>query len=62
MRPWLIGHRGAPALAPENTLASIATALELGVEEGANTGTDTRTMQGGGRWVRALDATTRRNR
>ncbi len=29
--PLLIGHRGAAALAPENTLASILKALELGV-------------------------------
>lgn len=27
-----IGHRGAPALAPENTLASIAVAIEYGVD------------------------------
>jgi glycerophosphoryl diester phosphodiesterase len=27
-----IGHRGAPALAPENTLESIAAAIEMGVD------------------------------
>ncbi len=32
-RPYLrVGHRGAAALAPENTLASLAAALELGVD------------------------------
>lgn len=30
--PKVIGHRGAKAYAPENTLESIATAAELGVE------------------------------
>lgn len=30
--PKVIGHRGAKAYAPENTLASIETAAELGVE------------------------------
>jgi len=30
--PTLIGHRGAAALAPENTLASLRAALDLGVE------------------------------
>ena len=28
-QPLRIGHRGAPALAPENTLNSLALALEL---------------------------------
>jgi glycerophosphoryl diester phosphodiesterase len=31
-RPLRIGHRGAAALAPENTLGSIALALELGCD------------------------------
>lgn len=31
-RPQMIGHRGAAALAPENTLASLITALEIGVD------------------------------
>ncbi len=31
-RPRTIAHRGASALAPENTFASFATAIELGVE------------------------------
>ena len=31
-RPLRIGHRGAPALAPENTLGSFRAALELGVD------------------------------
>jgi glycerophosphoryl diester phosphodiesterase len=30
--PLRIGHRGAPALAPENTIASFERALELGVD------------------------------
>ena len=30
--PWILGHRGAPLLAPENTLASIARALDLGAD------------------------------
>jgi glycerophosphoryl diester phosphodiesterase len=30
--PLRIGHRGAPALAPENTLGSIAAAIESGVD------------------------------
>jgi glycerophosphoryl diester phosphodiesterase len=30
--PLRIGHRGAPALAPENTLPSIAAAIESGVD------------------------------
>lgn len=29
-RPWIIGHRGAPGYAPENTLASFRKAVELG--------------------------------
>jgi hypothetical protein len=29
---WRIGHRGAAALEPENTLRSIEAALKLGVE------------------------------
>lgn len=29
---WIIGHRGAPTLAPENTLASFSKALKLGVD------------------------------
>ncbi|MFZ0334906.1 MAG: glycerophosphodiester phosphodiesterase family protein [Candidatus Acidiferrales bacterium] len=28
--PWVIGHRGAPAYAPENTMASFRRAVELG--------------------------------
>jgi glycerophosphoryl diester phosphodiesterase len=31
-RPLVVGHRGAPGLAPENTLASFAAAVELGVD------------------------------
>lgn len=31
-RALRVGHRGAPALAPENTLASIAAAIEHGVD------------------------------
>lgn len=31
-RPLRIGHRGAPALAPENTIASLAAAIEHGVD------------------------------
>lgn len=31
-RPLRIGHRGAPALAPENTLRSFRAALEVGVD------------------------------
>ncbi len=31
-RPLLIGHRGAPALAPENTIASFLAAIEQGVD------------------------------
>ncbi|MCE9506999.1 MAG: glycerophosphoryl diester phosphodiesterase, partial [Alphaproteobacteria bacterium] len=30
--PKVIGHRGAKAYAPENTLASIHTAADLGIE------------------------------
>jgi len=30
--PWILGHRGAPRLAPENTVASLALALELGMD------------------------------
>jgi|SRR5579875_305751 len=29
-RPWIIGHRGAPGHAPENTMASFRRAVELG--------------------------------
>jgi glycerophosphoryl diester phosphodiesterase len=31
-RPLRIGHRGAPSLAPENTIASLAAAIEHGVD------------------------------
>ena len=31
-RPLRIGHRGAPALAPENTIASLRAAMENGVD------------------------------
>lgn len=31
-RPWVIGHRGAAARAPENTAASLRLALESGVD------------------------------
>jgi glycerophosphoryl diester phosphodiesterase len=31
-RPLRIGHRGAPALAPENTIASLEAAIERGVD------------------------------
>jgi len=31
-RPLVVGHRGAPRLAPENTLAAFAAAVELGVD------------------------------
>ena len=30
--PMIIGHRGIPVLAPENTLAGIEKALELGAD------------------------------
>ena len=30
--PKIIGHRGARAYAPENTLASIHTAADMGIE------------------------------
>lgn len=30
--PWILGHRGAPRQAPENTLASLELALELGLD------------------------------
>ena len=30
--PWILGHRGAPRDAPENTLASLRRALELGAD------------------------------
>lgn len=29
-RPWIIGHRGAPGHAPENTMASFRRAVEMG--------------------------------
>ncbi|MGH3104348.1 MAG: glycerophosphodiester phosphodiesterase [Gaiellaceae bacterium] len=31
-RPWRVGHKGAAALAPENTIASFERALEHGVD------------------------------
>jgi glycerophosphoryl diester phosphodiesterase len=31
-RPLAIGHRGAPRLAPENTLASLQAAVAAGVD------------------------------
>ena len=31
-RPWVIGHRGAAALAPENTIAALDAAVEFGVD------------------------------
>jgi glycerophosphoryl diester phosphodiesterase len=31
-RPLVIGHKGAPALAPENTLPALAGAIELGCD------------------------------
>jgi len=31
-RPFVIGHRGAAALAPENTLAAIEAAAEAGAD------------------------------
>ena len=30
--PWILGHRGAPREAPENTLASLGRALDLGLD------------------------------
>ncbi len=30
--PWILGHRGAPRIAPENTLTSMHRALDLGVD------------------------------
>jgi glycerophosphoryl diester phosphodiesterase len=30
--PWILGHRGAPREAPENTLAGLRRALELGLD------------------------------
>lgn len=30
--PWILGHRGAPREAPENTLSSLRRALELGLD------------------------------
>src|SRR5262245_38511469 len=30
--PWILGHRGAPREAPENTLTSLRRALELGLD------------------------------
>jgi hypothetical protein len=31
-RPFVIGHRGAAGVAPENTLASLEAAVEAGVD------------------------------
>jgi len=31
-KPWVIGHRGAAGLAPENTLAAFSKALDIGVD------------------------------
>lgn len=31
-RPWLVGHRGAAALAPENTIAALDAAVRFGVD------------------------------
>ncbi len=31
-RPLVVGHRGAPRLAPENTIAAFAAAVDLGVD------------------------------
>ena len=30
--PWILGHRGSPLEAPENTLSSMRQALELGLD------------------------------
>jgi len=30
--PWVIGHRGAPAVAPENTMAAFRRAVAMGVD------------------------------
>ncbi len=30
--PWILGHRGAPREAPENTLASLRRAIDLGLD------------------------------
>ena len=30
--PWILGHRGSPREAPENTLVSLRRALELGLD------------------------------
>jgi len=30
--PWILGRRGVPAVAPENTLASLRAAMELGLD------------------------------
>ena len=30
--PWILGHRGAPKQAPENTLASLRRALDIGLD------------------------------
>lgn len=32
LRPWILGHRGTPRLAPENTLVGLRRALELGLD------------------------------
>ena len=30
--PWILGHRGSPLEAPENTLSSLRVALDLGLD------------------------------